>query len=252
MEIKLYDGKIPYLTTETELPKVSCYPTATWYKLPAVIVLPGGGYSEHADHEAEPIAEFYNARGFHSFILRYRLIPEYYPSAICDLQRLIKYLRANADALRVDENRIFVVGFSAGGHLASFSAVAEDVCKVGDCLDDFDCKPNGVIAGYPVVSSEHPCIKNLAQNDEKALKLLSVEKNITENTPPFLIWHTTDDATVDVKNSLMLGEALKEKGVKFEMHIFPSGEHGLGLAKLRPDISKWADLSADWIIHNFL
>ena len=93
MNINLYPEKIPYNNETNDFPTVTMFSIETWYNQPAIIVLPGGGYAEHANHEAEPIAKFYNQKGFHSFILNYRLLPNIYPSALCDLQRLIKYIR---------------------------------------------------------------------------------------------------------------------------------------------------------------
>ena len=251
MKIKLYEDKIPYNTATNDEPDVTAYPTESWYKLPAVIVLPGGGYRGLADHEAEPIAKFYNSKGFHSFVLRYRLIPNLYPSALCDVQRLIKYLRANADELRIDENKIFVIGFSAGGHLAALSAVSEDVCLLGDGLDSYSHKPSGVMLGYPVILGEHGCVKDVCGFNDNLYDKLSIEKQVTPDTPKMFIWHTSDDEVVDVQNSLKLATALKENNVKFEMHIFPSGQHGLGLAQLYKDISVWSELSFNWLLNNF-
>ena len=250
--IKLYDNEIPYNHADPDgKPEVTAYLTDTWYKLPAVIVLPGGGYSQHAAHEAEPIAKFYQDSGFHAFVLKYRLLPNLYPAALCDLQRLIKYLRANGDALKVDAQKIFVIGFSAGGHLAAMSAVAQDVCVLGDDLDGQNHRPNGVLLGYPAVNAAHGCVKRLCGNQEELFDKLSIDKQITADTPRMFIWHTSDDSVVDVRQSLALTEALRQQNIPFEMHIFPSGQHGLGLGKLHTDIRKWADLSVEWILHNF-
>lgn len=251
MVIDLYKENIPYNNGKNEKPEVLSFLTPTWYKLPAVIILPGGGYSIHAHHEAEPIAEFYNNKGFHSFVLKYRLLPNLYPAALCDVQALIKYLRANSETLRVDPDKIFVVGFSAGGHLAALSAVSEDVCSTGSDIDGFDSKPSGVLLGYPVVNTGHSCVKDVCNNDEVLCEKLCIDRQITTDTPPMFIWHTSDDKEVDVTHSLALASSLRKNGVNFEMHIFPSGDHGLGLAKLKKDVSMWAQLSADWIIKEF-
>lgn len=249
MTIKLYENEIPYNHADPAgKPEVTAYLTDTWYKLPAVIVLPGGGYSQHAAHEAEPIAEFYRSSGFHAFLLRYRLLPNLYPAALCDLQRLIKYLRANADALKVDPDKIFVIGFSAGGHLAATSAVGEDVCNLGDELDAQNHRPNGVILAYPVVNDGHACVKKLANHDEALCEKLRVDRQVTAGTPRMFIWHTSEDAVVDVRQSLSLASALRENSVPFEMHIFPHGSHGLGLAKHYSDVRQWAQLSVDWLM----
>lgn len=248
MDIHLYESVLPYNNADAGgKPQVTAFLTESWYPLPAVIVLPGGAYARHAAHEAEPIAEFYQSCGFHAFVLCYRLLPNLYPAALCDVQRFIKYLRAHAQELKVDPEKIFVIGFSAGGHLAANSAVAEDVCQLGDALDTQDHRPNGVLLGYPVVNTGHKCVVNIAGEDPDICEKLCIDKQVTADTPPMFIWHTSEDATVDVRQSLSLANALKEHNVPFEMHIYPHGSHGLGLAKHREDINTWANHSAGWI-----
>ena len=251
MKIELYKENIPYSMGENDIPEVFSFLTPTWHKLPAIIVLPGGGYAEHAAHEAEPVAEYYRSKGLHAFVLKYRLLPNLYPSALCDVQALIKYLRANADDLKIDADKIFVVGFSAGGHLAALSAVSEDICQTDTQIDIFSCKPSGVLLGYPVINAEHCCVRENCGKNETLYEELSIDKRIECNTPKMFILHTSDDNIVDVSHSLKLAAALRKNGVNFEMHIFPSGEHGLGLALLKKDICKWAELSVEWIIKEF-
>ena len=112
-------------------------------------------------------------------------------------------------------------------------------------------KPSGVLLGYPVVSTEHPCVKTFCKNNVDLYDKLSVDKQITEDTSQMFVWHTSDDAIVDVSHSLRLCNALRKSNIKYELHIFPSGEHGLGLGKLLPDVSQWSELSVKWIINNF-
>jgi len=248
MAITLYENELSYNDAAPGgNPQVAEFLTESWYPLPAVIVLPGGAYRNHAAHEAEPIAEFYKSCGFHAFVLRYRLLPNLYPAALCDVQRLIKYLRANATQLKVDPDKIFVLGFSAGGHLAANSAVAEDVCRLGDGLDEQNHRPNGVLLCYPVVNTGHSCVVNIAGGDAAVCEKLCIDKRITDDTPPMFIWHTAEDATVSVQQSLSLASALREHKIPFQLHVFPHGSHGLGLARHLPEISVWAELSAQWI-----
>lgn len=248
MDIKLYESEIPYNFADPDgNPTVTAMLTESWYPLPTVIVLPGGGYSHLAAHEAEPIAEFYQSCGYHAFVLRYRLLPNLYPAALCDVQRLIKYLRAHAQELKVDPEKIFVIGFSAGGHLAATTAVAEDVCRLGDDLDACSHRPNGVLLGYPVVNTGHKCVVKIANEDEAICQKLCIEKHVTADTPPMFIWHTSEDPVVNVQQSLSLASALRENGIPFELHVYPHGKHGLGLAKHYPDVSTWAEHSAQWL-----
>ena len=147
----------------SNMPEVTAFLTETWYPIPAVVVLPGGGYGMHAAHEGAPVARFYQQAGFHAFVLKYRLLPETYPAALEDVQRLIRRLRQSGEELKVDPDRIFVAGFSAGGHLAALSATAEEA----------DARPNGAILGYPVTSSRQKCVRNFCGGDEVLAESLS-------------------------------------------------------------------------------
>lgn len=251
MVIDLYDNDIPYRNASDDRPEVSAYLVPTWYRIPAIIVLPGGGYEEHAAHEGRPIAEFYNSKGFHAFVLKYRLLPNTYPAAVCDVQALIKYLRANAEEFKVDPDKIFVIGFSAGGHLAALSAVSEDYCQTKTKIDSFSCKPSGVLLGYPVITAEHACVKKSCGNNEDLFVALSVDEQVKPDTPKMFIWHTSDDDVVDVSHSLKLAQSLRNNKIKFEMHVFSSGPHGLGLGLLKRDVSKWLEMSTEWMIREF-
>ena len=121
---------------------------------------------------------------------------------------------------------------------------------MGDEYDEECHRPNGVILGYPVSSSQQGCVKKFCGNDEALFDKLSVEKQVTPDTPRMFIWHTAEDAAVHVSQSLHLALALKAQNVPYELHIFPHGPHGLGLAKLHPDIRSWAQMSVDWILRN--
>ncbi len=257
MKIKLWEEKIPFYREELDTPNsMTQYPTATWYPHPAVIIFPGGGYMGREVHEGAHIAEYYQSRGFQAFVVDYRLHPNSFSAILADAQRAIKIVRKNAKEYRVDPDRIFVAGFSAGGHLAACTASMEDVSKIGDAYDDVDPRPNGAILGYPVILADRPdgspmtCIRRL-DREQTPYTEFSAEKWVTEKTCPCFIWHTFEDTTVDVRNSLAFAQALKASNVPFEMHIFPKGKHGLGRAQLYQDVGTWPELSVQWMLRNF-
>lgn len=253
MNIKLWEDSIPYYNEKLDTPNsMIAYLNPTWYPLPAVVIFPGGAYKGREEHEGEHIAKYYQSKGLQAFVVNYRLFPNQFSGILADAQRAIKHLRKNAGQYKVDPNRIYAVGFSAGGHLAACTAMLEDCSKIGDTYDDVDARPNGVILGYPVITGVQPngedrsCIRQFNE-DAAFLEALSLDKRVTKNTPPCFIWHTFEDKNVDVRESLMLAEALKEKGVSFELHVFPRGAHGLGLAQLYDDLGKWPQLSVEWM-----
>ncbi len=257
MDIKLWEDKIPYYTEEYDTPNsMTPYLVPTWHKLPAVVVFPGGGYNVRAEHEGEDIAKFYNESGIHAFVVNYRLYPNMFPCALSDAQRAIKLIKARCEEYRVDENRIFVIGFSAGGHLASCVATLEDYSKIGDEYDDVSPSVAGAILSYAVTSAREEdglseCCAKLTDRSYEMIEKLTTYAQIDENTPPCFIWHTANDETVPLQHALKFAMGLKKHNIPLEMHIFPDGRHGLGLGKFYKDISKWPDLTVEWIQNNF-
>jgi len=221
----------------------------------AIIVCPGGGYVKRAEHEGEPVALWLNSIGISSFVLNYRVAPYRYPYPILDVKRAIRLVRYNADKFHIDQERIGILGFSAGGHLACMSAVHFDDGNQdsGDPVEKIGSKPNILILCYPVISflrfyHRGSMISLLGEDSPEGLRgFLSGENCVTENTPPTFIWHTADDAGVPVENSILFAEALRKFNVPFELHIFQSGRHGLGLAKEDPYVSKWTELCENWL-----
>ena len=205
-------------------------------KRKCVIVLPGGGYMFTSDREAEPVALRFVGHNIASFVLKYTIAPKIkYPYPYLEVLAAVAYVRRNADKYHIDENAISVIGFSAGGHLAGMSSAfhqKEEFAKVLN-VNVEEMKINGCLLGYPVVSTtigHTMTIKNATNYEPELMELLSVDKQITPSFPKTFIWHTTFDSCVDVKNSLLLADALSTNKVFYEMHIYPMLEHGQSLA----------------------
>lgn len=257
-DIKLWENEIPFLKEDADTPNyMTFYPADTHHPTACVVVYPGGGYGGRANHEGAPIAEFFNSRGLHAAVVHYRVAPNRHPAPLADAQRAIKIVRQNAKKWYVDPEKVVTLGFSAGGHLAASTVTLPEVKT---CVDDEISRqnylPNGAILCYPVIDIAEVIGhvgsgKNLLGDEYEAKKEeYSLQHRVNEKTPQVFLWHTSEDQGVNVKNSLVFGEKLRDFGIPFEMHIFPHGRHGLGLAKATFDTSKWADLAADWVIRN--
>ncbi|MGN0778056.1 MAG: alpha/beta hydrolase [Aristaeellaceae bacterium] len=231
---------------------------------PLIVVCPGGGYCYTSDREADPIAMQFVAMGYHAAVLRYSVAPARFPTALEELGSLIRQARENSAAWQIDPERIAVVGFSAGGHLVcSYCAlwrepwVAQDLNTTADML-----RPNGMILGYPVISSgpwaHHDSFQCLLGERYEAMKdELSMEKRVSDALPPAFIWHTQADPVVPVQNSLMLVAAMTDKHIPVEFHMFQNGRHGLALANwvtqasigagVEPPAAQWIPLLTTWL-----
>ncbi|MGJ9385042.1 alpha/beta hydrolase [Salipaludibacillus sp. CF4.18] len=205
-------------------------------KRPTIVICPGGGYEFTSDREAEPVAIRLNAMGFNACVLRYSVRPAHYPTALLELSKAVSLIRKNADQWHVDRNKIIVAGFSAGGHLAASLGVHWNKSFLAERLGiaSEDIKPNGLLLSYPVITSGTHAHKGsfeaLLDGKEEALfEEVSLEKQVSEDTPSTFLWHTTTDVSVPVQNSLMFAEALVKNKISLEMHIYPKGVHGLSL-----------------------
>lgn len=235
---------------------------------PAVIICPGGGYEHLSDRESEPIAMQFLSMGCHAFVLRYSISPDQFPYPQMELACAVSLVRSHAAEWLVDPDKIIVCGFSAGGHLAcSLGAFWNQEFLYGPLeLTPENIKPNGMILAYPVITSGPYCHKGSFLNllgsesdDETLRRLVSLEYQVGSQTPPVFLWHTSTDDAVPVKNSYLLADALTEHGVSVEMHIYPTGCHGLSLANsevsgddgrcIVPQCQNWISLAKTWLEH---
>ncbi len=243
---------------EIDIPTLASYPVAEGQGTgTAVVVFPGGGYLHLSmDKEGDQIARWLNSLGVTAFVLKYRLGPKYrHPIELGDAQRAIRTVRYKAGEFRVAANRIGIMGFSAGGHLASTAGTHFDAGNPGaaDPIDRVSSRPDFLVLCYPVISFgqyAHQGSKNalLGPNpDPKLVENLSNELQVTPQTPPTFLFHTTADTTVPVENSVLFYLALRKAGVPAEMHIYERGGHGAGLGQTDEALSSWPARLADWM-----
>ncbi|MGN0358315.1 MAG: alpha/beta hydrolase [Blautia sp.] len=234
-------------------------------KRPLVLVCPGGAYRFTADREAEMIALQFNSMGYHSAVLRYSCAPAVFPTALTEVAASIKMIKEQSENWHVDTEKIFVMGFSAGGHLAASYGVFWNrsfVAEAVGCSTEF-LKIAGMILCYPVLTSKEEythleSIHNLLGEDYEAKKEeMALENQVGPHTPPAFLWHTFADDAVPFQNSLFFVEAMGKAGVSAEYHLYPEGPHGLSLADeslVRPDGSgiqkecqSWMPLLKTWL-----
>ena len=225
----------------------------------AVIVCPGGGYGGLAiGYEGMDVAQWLNSLGVAGFVLKYRHKGTGYqhPAPLDDAQRAIRTVRARCGEFRVDPGRIGIMGFSAGGHLASSAGTHFDAGQSdsADPVARVSCRPDFMILCYPVISftsgvTHQGSKKNLlGENpDPKLVESFSNELQVMPQTPPTFLWHTNADTGVPPENSVLFYLALRKANVPAELHIFEKGRHGLGLAREVPNVSSWPDRARDWM-----
>ena len=224
----------------------------------SVIVAPGGSYGFlAANHEGRQVANWFNAMGVTAFVLKYRLGPRYHhPIELGDAQRAIRLVRSRAREFEISPGRIGMMGFSAGGHLASTAATHFDSGNPGatDPVDHASSRPDFVILGYPVITfdalyAHSGSVKNLLGDhpDPKLIEELSNELHVTPRTPPTFLFTTSEDNVVPAENSVNFYLALHKAGVPAELHVFEKGPHGVGLDLGNPTLAEWPVLLANWL-----
>jgi acetyl esterase/lipase len=224
------------------------------------VILPGGAYlGLAADLEGREVADWFTAHGFRAFILSYRLSSHGYllPVPLLDARRAVQLVRARARDYKVDPNRIVVIGFSAGGHLAALAGTqfVPGNPEAEDPIERASSRPDYLVLGYPwigAISSDTSHLSycklfNVMDRCEALRRAYSPDLFVTKDTPPTFLYHTFDDQTVPVEQGLRFYEALIKAGVPSEMHIFANGEHGSGLGKGNASLDQWPGLLENWL-----
>lgn len=231
---------------------------------PLILICPGGGYGRTSDREAESMALQFLAMGYHAAVLRYSCAPAQYPTALLELAASMKLLREHAKEWNIAEDKIVVQGCSAGGHLAACLGMFWKEDFIAQALEISDKKvlcPKGMILCYPVVTSgeyaHRGSFENLLGKRTELLEKMSLEKQVNENTPKAFIWHTFEDGSVPVENSLLLVSAMRRANIPTEFHMYPRGSHGLALAtkltetsdgrNVQEECAGWIGLAHTWL-----
>ena len=244
---QIMDVKIVNLYQYFDLPapenasgKLTCYkiPTpesvSTRRSRPAVLILPGGGYNHTSPREAEPVALRFAARGYVPFVLHYAVAPCRFPTALREAAMAMRFIRQQAEIFEVNPDMVAAIGFSAGGHLCGTLGTLWDCRELADIGPGTLLRPDALGLCYPVAvawgNTHEGSFRDLCGGDEDLRQRLSLEKLVRPDMPRVFLWHTRDDGTVPVRNSLILAQALDEAGVDFAMRIFRHGRHGLSTA----------------------
>lgn len=255
------DGKVQS-TSQVSIPTLSVFlPKGIKQNQTAVVIFPGGGYTHLAiDKEGTKVAEWFNSQGIVAFVLKYRLpnnliMTNKTVGPLQDAQEAIRVIRLNAAVWNIDPNKIGVMGFSAGGHLASTLSTHYDD-RVYETSSKISARPDFSLLIYPVISMENDIthkgsqVSLLGENaSQQDIDSFSNEKKVTAQTPPAFLIHATDDSVVLPENSINYYLALKKNGVTAELHLYEKGGHGFGLGV--NDTSKfWTKACEEWLKSN--
>lgn len=261
--IRLWTGDAPQATGKTcdDIPTLTILgPRNGTANGSAVIVLPGGAYRGLAgDLEGREVADWFAARGFRAFILSYRLTSHGYvlPVPLLDARRAVQLVRARARDYQIDPDRIVMIGFSAGGHLAALAATqpVSGNSEADDPIDRVSSKPNYLVLGYAWLGAittdtshlSYCKIFNLMDKCDALRAAYTPELFVSKDTPPTFMYHTYTDQTVPIQQALGFFNALVKAGVPAEMHVFANGPHGTGLGKGDPALDQWPGLLENWL-----
>ena len=241
-------------------PTLTVYPASKPLKgAPLMIVCPGGGYHKLSwQHGGIGVAKWLNSLGITAFVLKYRLFEYGHPSPLQDVQRAIRIVRSRADQFGGDSNNVGISGASAGGHLAASLGTLYDlkVAPAGDTLGGISARPDFMMLLYPVITMDEPNVHTGSrlgllgeEFTQEQSDLLSLEKQVTGEPPPAFIVATNQDEIVDVENSVLIYQALKEAGVVTELHLFEEGNHGFAVNNLEGPKGVWLALAEAWLKH---
>ncbi len=255
--IPLWPDGSPELTgvPDADIPTLTPFLLVADEPTAVIVVCPGGGYHIKADHEGDPIAHWLNMLGISAVVVDYRVAPHLHPAPFHDAQRAIRMVRANASHWGVRADKVGILGFSAGGHLAATVGTHWDLgnSSADDPIARESSRPDVIVDCYGVISMQEIAHTGSMENllgsapASELLCDLSADLNVTSETPPAFIWHTADDEVVAVEHNLRFASALSKHGVTFELHVFPHGRHGLGLAEDDPVVSNWTSLCAQFL-----
>lgn len=250
--IPLYTGAIPYAEGFPEQ-----IPAMKEFLIPdsksAMLICPGGGYTMKAAIEGDPVAEMVNASGVSAYVLDYRILPCSRYAPVADAVRAMRVLRS------MGYEKVGVMGFSAGGHMAAIVATSntDGDPRAEDPVERLSARPDAFALCYTPVDLIHYDQKGSRRNllgalsdDLETLREFSPYLHVTSNTPPAFIWHTMDDGVVSVGHAYTMARALTDCGVKTELHIFPHGHHGIGISAKNSIVHQWCGLFQTWLKAN--
>jgi acetyl esterase/lipase len=247
--------------SNVQVPDIAVFlPTKRYATGEAVVICPGGGYHRLAyDFEGEEVAKFFNTKGIAAIILKYRLPVsnnhiEAFKVPLMDAQRAIRLVRHHAEKWNIKPDKVGIMGFSAGGHLASSLSTHFDSGnpEAADPVERFSCRPDFSLLIYPVITftgdfQHQGSRKALVGDNTELMEYFSSEKQVTQNTPPAILVHSSDDKAVPVENSIVYYKALIKNNIKTELHVYSYGGHGYGLAVGNGHLATWPDRVIDFL-----
>lgn len=264
-KIDIWEG-LTYAGEHTDgfRPQLTTYIRSGMENRGLVLICPGGGYGFTSPREAEPVAMVFNNAGYHACVLDYSVAPRRHPQPLKDAARALTMIKERAIAWQVDLKQIFVIGFSAGGHVAASVAnqYKEPWLNAYEGIDTISMQLKGCILSYPVLTGG--AFRHAASFDnllgegttEEDRRHYSMELLVNEKTPKTFLWHTVEDGSVPVENTLLYAQALRNKDIPFEMHIYPDGGHGLSLcneetaeqlSQIQPHVGGWVQQCLEWM-----